>query len=95
MAQQGSWKEAQYRFERALVATPRNGRVLNNLAVAYENNGRYEKAEQAYLQALEYSPDNEKIRVNYERFRIFYTEHLSALERQKGARESPEASDDD
>ena len=94
MARSGSWKEAQYRFQRALLAAPRNARVLNNLAVAYENNGRFEEAEQAYLQALEHSPDNEKIRVNYERFRIFYTEHLGALQRQEGEEESPEASSD-
>jgi len=92
MARRGAWKEAQYRFERALAATPRNARVLNNLAVAYENNGVYEKAERTYLQALEQSPDNEKIRANYERFRIFYTEHLRGLERQKGVQDDPEAS---
>ena len=34
------------------------------------------RAEQAYLKALEHAPDNEKIRANYERFRLFYTDHL-------------------
>lgn len=94
MARRGSWKEAQYRFERALAAAPEDAQILNNLAVAYENNGHYARAEEIYLQALEHGPDNQKIRANYERFRIFYTEHLSALQEQKGE-ESPEASRDD
>lgn len=94
MARRGSWKEAQYRFERALAVAPQDARVLNNLAVAYENNGHYARAQQIYLQALEHGPDNEKIRANYERFRIFYTDHLSSLQEQKGE-ESPEASDED
>ena len=94
MARRGSWKEAQYRFERALAAAPEDAQVLSNLAVAYENNGHYARAEQVYLQALEHGPDNEKIRANYERFRIFYTEHLSALQEQKDEK-SPEASQDD
>ncbi len=91
MARRGSWKEAQYRFERALAVAPQDAQVLSNLAVAYENNGHYARAEQTYLQALEHGPDNEKIRANYERFRIFYTDHLSALQEANGE-ESPEAS---
>ena len=44
MARRGSWKEAQYRFERALAVAPQDAQVLNNLAVAYENNGHYVRA---------------------------------------------------
>ena len=93
MARRGSWKEAQYRFERALAVAPQDAQVLNNLAVAHENNGHYPRAEQFYLQALEHGPDNDKIRANYERFRVFYVDHLDALQKQKGE-DSPEASEE-
>jgi len=92
MARQGSWKEAQYRFERALAEAPQDSSILNNLAVAYENNGHYAEAGRAYLQALEHDPENEKIRANYERFRVFYTAHLSAAE---GSPEPAPDPDDD
>jgi Flp pilus assembly protein TadD len=91
MARQGSWKEAQYRFERALAVAPLDALVLNNLAVAYENNGLYSQAEQVYLQAMEHGADNEKIRANYERFRIFYSEHLASLQEQTGRGDQQEA----
>lgn len=86
MAQKGAWKEAQYRFERAAAEAPTDGPILNNLAVAYEHNGLYARAEQAYLRALQAAPDSEKLRTNYERFRLFYTDHL--------ARQNPEGEGD-
>lgn len=76
MAERGAWKEAEYRFRRALEFAPRDAAVLNNLAVACENNGRYEEAERAYVQALEVAPKDRSIRENFERFRIFYAEYL-------------------
>src|SRR5262245_41549417 len=76
MAEKGAWKEAEYRFRRALDLAPGDARVLNNLAVACENNGRYEEAEKAYVQALESAPNDRGIRDNFERFRVFYAEHL-------------------
>jgi tetratricopeptide (TPR) repeat protein len=82
MAERGAWKEAQYRFLRAATAAPGDAEILNNLAVAYENNGLYAEAEDAYLQALEHAPGSEKIRSNYERFRVFYTDHLEKLQRE-------------
>ena len=88
MAQRGAWKEAQYRFERAAAQAPGDAEILNNLAVAYENNGRYEDAEAAYEKALEVVPDNEKIRANFERFRIFYLSHKEAMRRQEPGGES-------
>ena len=72
MASKGSWKEAEFRFRRAAELAPRDPAILNNLAVAYENNGRYEEAERTYLEALEIDARNERIRANYERFHVFY-----------------------
>jgi type IV pilus assembly protein PilF len=88
MAQRGAWKEAQYRFERAAAQAPGDAQVLNNLAVAYENNGRYDDAEATYQKALEAAPDNEKIRANFERFRIFYLSHKESMRRQEPGGES-------
>jgi Flp pilus assembly protein TadD len=72
MAQKGSWKEAEFRFRRAAEIAPGDAEILNNLAVAYENNGRYDDAERTYLEALGADAGNERIRSNYERFRVFY-----------------------
>ncbi|MES1211466.1 MAG: tetratricopeptide repeat protein, partial [Acidobacteriota bacterium] len=44
MARRGLWSEALFRFHQAETLDPRNPRVLNNLAVAYEATGEYDKA---------------------------------------------------
>ena len=76
MALRGAWKEAQYRFQRASELAPDDPEILNNLAVAYENNGLYSDAERTYLHALDRARTNERIRENYEHFKIFYAEYL-------------------
>jgi tetratricopeptide (TPR) repeat protein len=85
MAKRGAWKEAEYRFRRALELSPRDAAALNDLAVACENNGSYEEAERAYVQALEVAPEDRSIRENFERFRVFYAEHLGKHPEGEGA----------
>jgi Tfp pilus assembly protein PilF len=69
MARNGSWREAAYRFERAVRADGANARAYNNLAVALESLGRQDEARAAYEKALALAPDDERIRMNYERFK--------------------------
>jgi Tfp pilus assembly protein PilF len=69
VAQRGLWREAIYRWERAVEIDPTYAPALNNLAVAYEHEGQLDKALQAYEKALEIEPNNLQIRQNYELFK--------------------------
>ena len=69
VAQKGLWREAIYRWERAIEIDPTYGAALNNLAVAYEHEGQLDKARQAYEKALVVEPNNAQIRQNYELFK--------------------------
>jgi type IV pilus assembly protein PilF len=69
VAQRGLWREAIYRWERALEIDPTYAAALNNLAVAYEHEGQLDKARKAYERALELDPNNTQIRQNYELFK--------------------------
>ncbi len=68
VAQRGLWREAVYRFERAVAIDPTYAEAYNNLAVAHEQDGMIDKARQAYEKALEIEPKNTLIRQNYELF---------------------------
>jgi Flp pilus assembly protein TadD len=72
VARQGLWKEAIFRWEKAVELDPENASARNNLGVAYEQNGDFEMAEQEYQRALELKPDSMYIRQNYELFREAY-----------------------
>lgn len=72
MAERGLWSEALFRFERAHQIDPNSFRVLNNLAVAYEANGRFDEALATYRRALALDPANRDLRRNYARFVEFY-----------------------
>lgn len=69
VAQQGLWQEALYRWKRATEIDPTYAAAFNNLAIAYENQGRLEEAGQAYERALELEPTNVMILQNYDLFR--------------------------
>ncbi len=69
VAQQGLWREAVYRWERAVELDPTYAAAHNNLAVAYETQGNFDKAKSAYERALELEPKNQLIRQNYELFK--------------------------
>jgi len=78
MAQKGNWREAIFRWKKALQSNPENARLHNNLAVAYETLGEYGLAEEAYKLALKHGPGVKEIRQNYALFRNFYDRYLSA-----------------
>src|SRR5499433_2652962 len=69
VAQRGLWREAIYRWEKAVELDPTYAAAFNNLAVAYEHEGQLAKARKAYEKALENDPNNTQIRQNYELFR--------------------------
>ena len=72
MAKRSLWSEALFRFHQAERLDPENPRALNNLAVAYEAIGDYQKALEYYQKALKQSPDNRDLRANYSRFVEFF-----------------------
>lgn len=72
MARRGLWSEALFRFEQASRQLPGDPRVLNNMAVAYEALGQFEKALEQYQAALKADPNNRDLRRNYSRFVEFY-----------------------
>ena len=69
VASKGLWREAIYRWEQATKIDPSYSAAYNNLAVAYEHEGRFDKARQSYEKALELDPNNQMIRQNYELFK--------------------------
>ena len=69
VAQRGLWREAIYRWQRAVEIDPTYAQAFNNLAVAYEHEGQLDKARQAYEKAIELDPQNVQIRQNYDLFK--------------------------
>jgi Tfp pilus assembly protein PilF len=69
VAQRGLWREAIYRWERAVAIDPTYAAAYNNLAVAYEHEGQFEKARKAYEKAAELDPNNAMVRQNYDLFK--------------------------
>ena len=70
VAQKGLWKEAIYRWERATRdRSDRMPPAFNNLAIAYEHEGEFDKARKAYEKAIELEPENLMIRQNYDLFK--------------------------
>jgi Flp pilus assembly protein TadD len=69
VAQKGLWREAAYRWERAVQIDPTYAAAYNNLAIAYEQQGDFEKARAAYEKAVELEPDNTLIRQNFDLFK--------------------------
>jgi len=69
VAQNGLWKEATFRWEKATQLDPTYGAAWNNLAVAYEQQGNFDKARVAYEKAVELEPKNLLFRQNYDLFK--------------------------
>ena len=69
VAQRGLWREAIYRWERAVKIDPTYAAAHNNLAIAYEHEGELDKARAAYEKAVELEPTNSFIKQNYELFK--------------------------
>jgi Flp pilus assembly protein TadD len=69
VARKGLWQEARFRFERAVELDPDNASALNNLAIALEQQGDFERAREVYEKALKLKPGSVYIQQNYDLFR--------------------------
>jgi Tfp pilus assembly protein PilF len=69
VAQNNLWNEALYRWQQAVKLDPSYAAAWNNLAIAYEHDGKFEEAKKAYEQALQLDPKNLMIRQNYDLFK--------------------------
>ena len=69
VAQINLWNEALYRWQKATELDPTYAAAWNNLAIAYEHEGKFEEAKKAYEKALELDPKNLMIRQNYDLFK--------------------------
>jgi hypothetical protein len=88
MARAGNWREAIFRWQRALAIDPANPRIHCNLGVAFESLGEFDKADAEYKAALAAPNPPEAARQNSELFSKFYSQYK---ERQSG----PEAAGGD
>jgi Tfp pilus assembly protein PilF len=86
MAKMNLWREAMFRFKRAVQIDPNDARAHNNLAVAYEATGDFENARKEYLEALRLDRTNAYIQKNYSR----YVEFLSR-NRKRGPKDTKAA----
>lgn len=72
LAQKGLWKEAAFRWEKAVELDPTYPSAWNNLGIAYEQQGKFVDALRAYEKARTLDPKNNFIQQNYDLFREIY-----------------------
>lgn len=71
-AQKGLWKEAVYRWKMAVEQDPNYAEAWNDLAIGYEQLGKFPEARDAYEKAMKIDNGNAFIRQNYDLFREIY-----------------------
>jgi Flp pilus assembly protein TadD len=72
LAQKKLWKEAEFRWEKAVELDPTYPSAWNNLGIAYEQQGKFPDALKAYEKARALDPKNNFILQNYDLFREIY-----------------------
>ena len=82
VAQRGLWREAIYRWEKAVELDPTYASAFNDLAIGYEHEGQLDKARRAYEKAAQLAPNNNEIRQNFELFKEINDRTSGAKEKQ-------------
>jgi Tfp pilus assembly protein PilF len=90
-AKMNLWREALFRFERAVKLNPDDAMARNNLAVAYEGIGEFDKARTTYLEALRLDKTNTYIQKNYSRFTEFVSKNKKREKKPATAAATPPA----
>ena len=72
VALHGLWSEAANHWQKAVEIDPTYAAAWNNLGIAYEQQGQFNKARLAYEKAVQLDPNNNYIRQNYDLFREIY-----------------------
>ncbi len=83
MARMNLWREAMFRFRRAVEMNPSNALAHNNLAVAYEANGDFDNASKEYREAIRLDKSNQYIQKNYSRFVEFTSRNKKRQQRRE------------
>ena len=81
MARMNLWREAMFRFKRAVEMNPNDALAHNNLAVAYEANGDFDNAAKEYREAIRLDRSNQHIQKNYSRFVEFTSRNKKRQQR--------------
>ena len=89
MARMNLWREALFRFQRAVDMNPADAQARNNLAVAYEANGDFENALKHYREAIRLDKSNQHIQKNYSRFVEFTSRNRKRQQRPAVAGAAP------
>lgn len=72
LAQKQLWKEAEFRWEKAIELDSTYAAAWNNLGIAYEQQGKFDEAKKAYDKAIGLDPKNTLIRQNVDMFMEIY-----------------------
>ncbi|HEX7831529.1 MAG TPA: tetratricopeptide repeat protein [Thermoanaerobaculia bacterium] len=91
MAKMNLWREAMFRFKRAVEIEPENAMAHNNLAVALEATGDFDSAAKEYREALRLDRSNQYIQKNYSRF-VEFTQKSKKREPKAATAATPAAS---
>jgi Tfp pilus assembly protein PilF len=83
MARASLWREAMFRFRRAVELDPSSAVAHNNLAVAFEANGDFDNAAKEYREALRLDRSNQYIQKNYSRFVEFLSRNRKRQQQQQ------------
>ena len=96
MARMNLWREAEFRFKRAVEINPADAMAHNNLAVALEANGDFENAVKEYREALRLDRSNSYIQKNYSRFTEFMSRNKKRQQRANATQppRAPSATDE-
>jgi Flp pilus assembly protein TadD len=72
VAQKGLWKEALTHWLKAVEIDVTYAAAWNDVAIAYEQMGQFDKARTAYEKAMNADPANEVMKQNFALFREIY-----------------------